>query len=370
MLTRRGVIAGAAASVAAAGVTRVTTATATAATPRSAERVPFRGRHQAGIATPQQQHAQVAAYDVSTRDVAHLAATLQAWTTAAERLTAGLPATRDSGEALGLGPARLTVTVGFGPSLFGRLGLAHLRPAALTDLPRFRGDALEPEWCGGDVVVQACADDLQVAHHAVRTLTRLAHGVLRPRWLQSGFLPGRSGSTPRNLFGFADGTANMRGTDAALLDRHVWAGAEDQAWMHGGSYLVVRRIRMRLEAWDASPLHEQEAAIGRSKATGVRLPRAPHGHAAVARPESNGGARLLRRGYAFSDGIDRAGRMDAGLLFLAFQRDPRTQFTRIQHNLSAHDEMNEYVRHVGSAVFACGPGISGTGSWATPLHST
>jgi deferrochelatase/peroxidase EfeB len=341
LLSRRGVLAGAAASVAAAGVARVAEVSSrgdvAVADATVARTVPFRGDHQAGIATPQQQHVRVAAYDVVPG--AALVATLDAWTEAAERLTAGLPAAHDSGEAVGLGPSRLTVTVGF-----ARPGLT---------LPAFRGEALDPRWCGGDVVVQACADDPQVAHHAVRTLTRLGRG-LRPRWMQRGFLPAMQG-TPRNLFGFADGTANLRGTDTRLLDEHVWN--ED-----GGSVLVVRRIRMHLEKWDGSSLHEQERAIGRSKSTGARLAQARHGHATLARPEANEGVRLLRRGYAFDDGLDATGRLDAGLLFLAYVRDVE-QFVRIQRCLAAHDEMNEYVTHVGSAVFACPRGLRAGESW-------
>jgi deferrochelatase/peroxidase EfeB len=216
--------------------------------------------------------------------------------------------------------------------------------------------------------VQACADDPQVVHHAVRTLSRLGHGSLRPRWLQSGFLPRPDGATPRNLFGFADGTANISGRDAATLDRHVWVGGDDDTWMRGGSYLVVRRVRMRLEEWDSSSLREQENAIGRSKTTGLRLATAAHGHATLARPESNGGVRLLRRGYAYAGELDVEGRLDAGLLFLAYQRDPRKQFVRIQQLLAAHDAMNEYVTHVGSAVFACPPGLAGSTTWGDQLR--
>jgi deferrochelatase/peroxidase EfeB len=346
LLSRRGVLAGAAASVAAAGVARVAEVTSrgdVAAADTATTVIPFRGERQAGIATPQQQHAQVAAYDVV--DASLLATTLDAWTEAAERMTAGLPAQHDSGEAAGLAASRLTVTVGF--------ARRSLR------LPAFRNDALERRWSGGDVVVQACADDPQVAHHAVRTLTRLGRG-LRLRWVQRGFLPTTQG-TPRNLFGFSDGTANLRGTDTKLLDEHVWTD-DGPPWLRGGSYLVVRRIRMHVEKWDASSLYEQQNAIGRSKSTGARLAHAPHSHAALARPEANGGVRLLRRGYSFDDGVVD-GRLDVGLLFLAYMRDVE-RFVRIQRALAAHDEMNEYVTHVGGAVFACPRGLRPGESWA------
>ncbi len=367
-VSRRGLLATAGAAVA---------ATVLADRPPRAGRVPghdavrvaFRGPHQAGIATPQQQHAVVIAYDVTGTGAASLAVTLRRWSRTAERLTAGLPVNADSDETLDLGPARLTLTVGFGRTLFSRTGMPDQRPAALETLPRFRGDALQRRWCGGDLVVQSCADDPQVALHAVRTLSRIGHPTVRPRWLQSGFLPTSTGTTPRNLFGFADGTANIQCGDTSALETHVWVAASEPAWMHGGSYLVIRRIRMDLEKWDASSVHEQESAIGRSKLTGRRLPSAHTGHATLARPQANGGVRLLRRGYAFSDGLDRGGRLDAGLLFLAYQRDPRKQFTPIQHRLAAHDAMTEYTRHVGSALFACPPGVVGEGWWGEALFT-
>lgn len=176
------------------------------------------------------------------------------------------------------------------------------------------------------------------------------------------------GTGARNLFGFSDGTANLDRRDDAALAEHVWVGGADEPrWLHGGSYLVVRRIRMRLEQWDASSLREQEAAIGRARSDGHRLPGRQRSHAALARPEANGGTRILRRGYAFAAGLDERGRLDAGLLFLAWQRDPHAQFVPIQHRLAQHDEMNEYVEHVGSALFVAPPGIQPGGWWGQPL---
>src|SRR5207302_4220086 len=150
-----------------------------------------------------------------------------------------------SGEALGLGPGRLTVTFGVGPPLFTKdgLGLASSRPPALVDLPAFRRDELDPARSGGDLCIQACADDRQVAFHAVRELVRLGYGYVKARWSQAGFLPGLTeGGTPRNLLGFKDGTNNVRPTERAALDRFVWVGSEGPGWMRGGSYLVVRRM--------------------------------------------------------------------------------------------------------------------------------
>jgi deferrochelatase/peroxidase EfeB len=345
--------------------------------------VPFLGRHQAGITTPQQDRLHLVALDLTTDRRADLVALLRTWTAAAAAMTAGrqigdaptlLAPPDDTGEAYGLAPARLTLTVGFGGSLLDRLGLP--RPPALADLPAFPGDALDPARSGGDLVVQACADDPQVAVHAVRNLVRLAHGTARVRWSQLGF--GRTSSTssaqdtPRNLFGFKDGTSNSGAP--------VWVRPGDgPAWMTDGSYLVVRRIAMTIETWDRTSLGEQEQVIGRHKRTGAPLGATqerdhvdvralPVGaHVREAHPDSNGGARMLRRGYSFVDGDDGLGHLDAGLCFLAYMRDPRTAFVPVQQRLAAHDAMNEYVRHTGSALFAVPPGVGPGGFWGDTL---
>ncbi len=252
--------------------------------------VPFHGAHQAGITTSVQSHLHFAAFDVTAPDRAGLLRLLQTWTAAAALLTRGkdlgvddgpLAPPRDTGEAVGHDAARLTLTFGFGPSLFDdRFGLTDRRPAALADLPRFAGDALDPDRSGGDLCIQACADDPQVAVHAIRNLTRLAAGSAAIRWAQLGFGKASSTSataqTPRNLFGFKDGTANVTADDRPGLDDHVWATAADDgnaaaAWMAGGSYLVARRIQMHIETWDRTSLQEQEQVTGRTKASGAPL---------------------------------------------------------------------------------------------------
>ncbi|GAB3362540.1 iron uptake transporter deferrochelatase/peroxidase subunit [Modestobacter lapidis] len=400
-----GVLAAGAAGGAVGRVTAGEPATSAAAVPFATEAVPFTGGHQAGIVTPAQDRLHFVAFDVTTGDRAELAGMLQTWTAAARRMTAGQDAgdtgavdgdpdavPDDTGEALGLPPSRLTLTVGFGPTLFttadgtDRFGLAGRRPAPLAELPAFPGDALDPATSGGDLCVQACADDPQVAVHAIRNLVRLGAGVVRIRWSQLGF--GRTSSTsgaqatPRNLFGFKDGTANLKSENSAAIERFVWVGADDPGadWLAGGSYLVTRRIRMMLEPWDASTLAEQEATIGRTKGTGAplgqraefdpadfsvrtgRRPAIPEtSHLFLAHP-TNSGTAILRRGYSFVDGTDGAGRLDAGLFFIAYQRDPETGFTQVQRNLRL-DAMNEYIRHTSSAVFACPPGVTGPGDW-------
>ncbi|MBV9755414.1 MAG: deferrochelatase/peroxidase EfeB, partial [Alphaproteobacteria bacterium] len=369
---------------------------------------PFWGAHQGGIATPQQAHTFFAAFDLTTKERGDVVALLRAWTAAAARLTAGQPAqplgddagvaAADTGEGLGLGPARLTVTFGFGAGLFvrdgnDRYGLAARRPEALVDLPRFNGDQLTDSRTGGDLSVQACADDPQVAFHAVRQLARLAsdgyaEGTARLRWTQAGFLSRPAdGSTPRNLMGFKDGTRQP-----ANLDEVVWVGADGPDWMAGGSYVVVRRIRMALEHWDHTEVDFQEQVVGRHKYSGAPLGKQSEfdavdldaadkdgnpvipatAHVRLAAATSNGGAQLLRRGYSYNDGTNvtaerwppwRQGlEYDAGLLFLAYQRDPRSGFIRIFEKVAKLDMMNQFVTHTGGGLFAC-PGGAAPGEF-------
>ncbi|NUV61654.1 iron uptake transporter deferrochelatase/peroxidase subunit [Streptomyces sp. CAI-85] len=353
--------------------------------------VAFHGPHQAGIATPVQDRLHFAAFDVTTTDRAAFVRLLKDWTDAARRMAAGkavgegafggLPEAPpdDTGEALGLKPSRLTLTVGFGPSLFKKFGLDARRPDALIDLPRFAGDALDAARSDGDLCVQACADDPQVAVHAIRNLARIGMGKVVIRWSQLGF--GKTSSTtpdaqtPRNLMGFKDGTRNIAGTETGRLEKFVWVGEKDgPAWMTGGSYLVARRIRMHIETWDRTSLQEQEDIFGRDKGEGAPVGKAkerdepflkamlPDAHVRLAHPDSNGGATLLRRGYSFTDGTDGLGRLEAGLFFLAYQRDVREGFVRVQRNL-ATDALNEYIQHVGSAVFAIPPGVRDQDDW-------
>ncbi len=365
--------------------------------------VPFHGQYQAGIATPVQDRLHFTTFDVLDSDRAKLITMLQAWTRAAERMCAGLDALDpgsfpsivqappgDTGEAVGLPPSRLTITIGFGPSLFSkggkdRFGLAKRRPDALKDLPHFRGDTLEALRSRGDIAVQACADDPQIAVHAIRNLARIGFGTVSVRWSQLGF--GKTSSTtpseqtPRNLFGFKDGTNNIAGDDFAGLDKHVWVRNSDQEWLNGGSFMVARRIRMLIETWDRTSLAEQENIIGRDKKEGapigLRLERDPVdfdqqpevAHVKLVAPEQNDGTTLLRRGYSFVDGSDGLGRLDAGLFFISFQNDP-AGFIKIQRKMSQDDVMNEYIRHTGSGLWACPPGVTGADRfWGDTLLS-
>jgi deferrochelatase/peroxidase EfeB len=390
-LSRRELLlrAGALGAVAAAGGAGLAVGRGTAEaspTAKPADAVPFHGRHQAGILTPQQEHLHFAVFDLEGEGRKQLRDLMREWTLAAEGLTTATPVRApgtsgnalsppgDTGESEGLGPARLTLTFGFGPGALARAGLAARRPEALIDLPHFFFDDLDPERSGGDLCVQACSDQQQVAFHAIRNLTRIARGAANPRWAQNGFHGGRpDGGTPRNLMGFKDGTNNLDPTDAEVMGRQVWVNAsEGPDWMADGSYLVARRIMIRVELWDRTGLAEQEQIMGRRRASGAplggleehdpvipeRLPR--DAHVLLANPRKPGSEleRFLRRGYNFGSAVDGLGQLEAGLFFLAYQRDPRKQFVPVQHRLAASDILNEYTLHTGSAIFAVPRGIS------------
>jgi deferrochelatase/peroxidase EfeB len=354
--------------------------------------VPFYGEHQAGIDTPAQDRLHFAAFDLVTESRSELRELMREWSRAAAEMTAGemigdasdveLAPPDDTGETVGLLPSRLTVTFGFGPGLFERrgLGLRGSRPGALREIPPLPGDELNAEESGGDLCVQACSDDPQVAFHAVRNLARIGRGTVVMRWSQLGFgrtaSTSRSQETPRNLMGFKDGTANIHAEDTEAMRRFVWVGSGNPAWMSGGSYMVTRRIRMLLEVWDRSALEDQEQTIGRAKYSGAPLgeseefdpldlqaerdgvPTIPvDAHVRLASPSVNAGERILRRGYSFTDGVDESlGELEAGLFFICFQRDPQRQFVAIQRRLGSSDALDEYIKHVGSAIFAVPPG--------------
>jgi deferrochelatase/peroxidase EfeB len=360
---------------------------------------PFHGRHQAGIVTPAQDRLHFAAFDVTTDSREELVALLKAWTAAAREMTSGDPVGQgaptpydapptDTGEALGLNASGLTLTFGFGPSLFekdgkDRFGLGARRPDLLRVLPHFPADNLDLSRSNGDLCVQACAHDPQVAVHAIRNLARIGFGTVAMRWAQLGF--GRTSSTstrqatPRNLFGFKDGTANLKSEEPEEIDRFVWVHEDDDpdaTWLAGGSYLVARRINMRIEPWDRTSLREQETLVGRTRPDGAPLSGgteftepdfelkgregpliAVDAHVRLVHPTQNKGVKMLRRGYNFTDGSTALGRLDAGLFFVAFVRNPDEQYIPMQTRLSAQDALMEYLQHTGSGLFAVPPGV-------------
>jgi len=394
-------VAGAGALAGAAGIGGFQIADARQSGENGDDGYPFHGEHQSGIVTPAQDRLHFASFDVTTESRDDLISLLRAWTDAAAAMTSGRavgsasatgydspPA--DTGEALGLPAAGLTLTFGFGATLFekegkDRFGLRGRRPKALRRLPHFSGDNLDPARTDGDLCVQACADDPQVAVHAIRNLARIGFGTVSVRWSQLGFsrtsTTSTAQSTPRNLFGFKDGTANVKAEETADLEKHVWVPADEltpsSAWLAGGSFLVARRIRMRIETWDRTSLREQEGLIGRTKGVGAPLSGgteftepefaqvggdgkpliAVDSHVRLAHPSENQGVRMLRRGYNFTDGNDSLGRLDAGLFFLAFVKDPRTHYIPMQSALSSHDSLMEYLTHTASGLYAVPPGV-------------
>ena len=370
---------------------------ATAATQRSDDddtvdlrrSYPFYGQvHQGGIATLPQRYAVFMSFSLAAgTGRADLQALLARWSAAGAILQQGKPVgtvqpqvevqpPTDTGEAYGLSPASLTVTIGLGPSLFGdRFGLAARRPAVFTDLPPLNGDNLDPRLHGGDLSVQACADDPQVCYHAVRNLARLGRNIVSPFWAVLGFGRASAGPgqhTPRNLLGFKDGTRNIS-TDAEY-DRFVWVDNSDQAWMNGGTYQVVRKIRMLMETWDVDRIGNQQRIFGRTKEDGAPLSGKAEfdtpnfsakdadgnplidrlSHVGLAARENNDGIMIRRRSYNYTDGLDANGQLNAGLLFISYQRDPQN-FIRLQNRLGSNDLLNEYIRHIGSAIFAVPP---------------
>ena len=411
--SRRAMFTGAGLGAALAGLAGVAGGRAWEASQRPEEAIltvyPFRGDHQAGITTPAQDNMFTAAFDVSTTDVEELKTLLSDWAVAAEQMTAGeliggqpssnkqLPP-KDTGEAWGYKPNGLTITFGVGKGLFvdadgkDRFGLAAKMPAVLKEgMPSFAGDQLHAAQSDGDLLVQACSNDAQVCVHAIRNLTRIAFGTAALRWSQVGY--GRTSSTsvdqetPRNLFGFKDGTNNIKAEDSSdQLNKHLWVQKGDDAaaeWMTGGTYYVARRIRMLAEIWDRLRLIEQEQTMGRDKRYGAPLSIAnptksseeftavdyeakddkgetlvpADAHIAVVSPEQNQGRRMLRRGYNYTDGSDSLGLLQTGLFFIAFVRDPRTNFYPILDRMTKSDALQEYLKHEASALFAIPPGI-------------
>ncbi len=342
--------------------------------------------HPPGVQTAPQRHAIVMTFDMlKGTTAADLKLLLARWTAAIAQLTQGKPIGQiqpahpealgqDTGEAAGLDPASLTITVGLGPGIFdGRFGLQDKRPALLKPLPALPSDSLSPSLTGGDLSLQVCADDPQVCYHAVRNLARMARDTVQTGWTVIGFGRASAGAgqqTPRNLLGFKDGTRNIK--EPADFDEHVWLSDAD--WMTGGTYQVVRKIEMDIEIWDADRVSDQEQVFGRTKLEGAPLTGTkeldtpkfaakdkagtpvidPTAHVALAAHENNGGVKILRRSYNYTDGINAYGQLDAGLLFVAYMNDP-AHFIRLQTALGANDLLNEYITHVGSAIFAVPP---------------
>ncbi|QES49099.1 deferrochelatase/peroxidase EfeB [Streptomyces venezuelae] len=344
--------------------------------------VAFHGDRQAGITTPLQAKGHLLALDLAPgAGRTEAIALLRRWSDSARRLMAGEPAAAgDTGIALDAGPCSLTVTFGFGHSFFDRTGLTHRRPTALDPLPDFSADQLDPKRSNGDLWIQIGANDGLVAFHALRTLQKEAGEAARIRWQMNGFnrSPGATGTpmTARNLMGQVDGTGNPKPAEPDF-DRRIFVpdagpGPAEHAWMAGGSYAVVRRIRMLLDDWEKQSLEQQEQIIGRKKANGAPLtggtettepdlnrfgadgkPVIPsNAHARISAPEQNGGAAMLRRPFSYHDGIGPDGTPDAGLLFVCWQADPLRGFVPVQRKLDRGDALSPFIRHEASGLYA------------------
>ncbi|MFI6344920.1 iron uptake transporter deferrochelatase/peroxidase subunit [Streptomyces sp. NPDC050560] len=340
----------------------------------------FHGKHQPGITSPMQARGHLAAFDLrgglGRKEAAGL---LRRWSATAERLMAGDTAAaggHDTGVALDAGPSSLTVTFGFGRGFFTRTGLEERRPAQLAPLPEFSSDHLDKARSEGDLWIQIGANDALVAFHALRALQKDAASVARLRWQMNGFnrSPGATvhPMTTRNLMGQIDGTDNPKPSESDFERRIFVPEGGDPGWMAGGSYVVVRRIRMLLDSWEKLALSDQEAVIGRRKSDGapltgggehseMRLEKTDAGgdlvvpenaHARITRPDQNGGAAMLRRPYSYHDGFRDDGTPDAGLLFICWQADPLRGFVPVQRKLDRGDALSRYIRHEASGLFA------------------
>lgn len=383
---------GAGVSGAAAAGAVIGTTTGAAAPPRAAAvdeaamRVPFHGAHQSGALTQSRQTLMLA-YDSTAQSRAELQDLLRTLTERARFLmTGGMPTPEgitatvaDSG-TLGpvVPPDRLTVSVGVGSSLFDeRYGLAARRPRALVPMRTFPNDELDPAWCHGDISVQISANHADTALHALRDIARNTRGGMQARWRLDGFTsPPRPSGVPRNHFGFMDGISNPDIASPRVSEELIWADDADQPWTAGGSYLVVRLIRMLTEFWDRVPLAEQEQMIGRRRDSGAPLdaehyddapdyaldplgaavPLTAHMRLANPRTAKSAGSRLLRRGYNYDNGMDDVGNLDMGLIFTCYQRNPRAQFEATQTRL-IDEPMVDYVTPFGGGYYLLLPGV-------------
>ncbi|MDX2403413.1 iron uptake transporter deferrochelatase/peroxidase subunit [Streptomyces microflavus] len=356
----------------------------------------FHGKHQPGITTPLQARGHLVAFDlVAGAGRKEAVALMRRWSALARELMAGRPAGgsadgpgHDTGIALDAGPSSLTVTFGFGRTFFARTGLTSRLPAALDPLPPFSSDQLDAKRSDGDLWVQIGADDALVAFHALRAVQKESAGTVKVRWQMNGFnrTPGATARpmTARNLMGQIDGTGNPKPADEDF-DRRIFVPASPgtpQEWLEGGSYAVVRRIRMLLDDWEKLPVDRQEQVIGRRKADGAplsggsettamdldkagpdgRLVIPDNAHARISSPEKNGGAAMLRRPFSYHDGISEDGTPDAGLLFVCWQADPFQGFVPVQRKLDRGDALSPFIRHEASGLFAV-PGGAAEGEY-------
>ncbi len=393
---RRRMLLGLAAGGAGLGLPAATQAADTASAQPPSLAISFEGEHQAGVTTPQPYAGMVVAFDVLAENRDQLQALFVTLTERIRFLTQGgtppklgpgFPAA-DSG-ILGptIVPEHMTVTLAVGASLFDeRFGLTALRPRHLSEMESFFNDALEPDLCHGDLLLQFCAETPEETIHALRDIVRNTPDTLALRWKQEGFAAthgSRSGpiGTGRNMLGFKDGTANADIRNPAVMNDYVWLqpGGDEPAWTAGGTYQAVRLIRNFVERWDRTPLGEQESIIGRHRDSGAPLGKAAEfddpdyasdakgervpldAHVRLANPRAPGLIpKLIRRGFNYSNGVTRSGQLDMGLLFIAFQANLTEGFVATQKRLD-QEPLEEYVKPFGGGYFFVLPGVTQPG---------
>lgn len=360
-------------------------------------RVPFFGVHQSGVVNPAPAAALMVAFDVTAQSKADLVRLFQTLTQRIAFLMAGgTPPSIDAkfppSDSGVLGtkvfPDNLTMTVAVGNSLFDqRFGLQALKPQHLMAMPNFPNDQLDPNLCHGDLLLQCCSNTAETNIHALRDILKNLPDLLTVRWKTEGFLPPHTlkklgKDTVRNLLGFKDGTANLKVDDTKLMDRTVWVQPKsgEPAWATGGTYQVVRVIRNLVERWDRTPLQEQEAIIGREKGSGAPLglhherdlPDYAHdpkgkaipldAHIRLANPRQSEVGLILRRGFNYSEGVDRSGHLNMGLLFVCFQSDLERGFITVQNRLKG-EPLEEYIKPIGGGFFFALPGVTAKGQY-------
>jgi deferrochelatase/peroxidase EfeB len=366
------------------------------ATPAPPAQVPFHGVHQAGILTPepQQRYSTHAALDVTAASKAELTELFQTITTRARFLTSGgtppdLGVGSPPSDSDILGPVvpadGLTVTLSVGSTLFDdRFGLAAGKPKYLTPMRTFPNDALEDAWCGGDLMLQLCANNPDTVHHALRDIAKHTRGGMQPAFRMEGFVsPPRPSGTPRNLLGFKDGISQPDGTELQQLAWVTEASGEPR-WATGGSYHVVRLIRMLIEFWDRVSINEQQNMFGRFRDSGATLDSTtgneftppdyhadPQGnvipldsHIRLANPRTTKTepSRIYRRPYNYDLGFDENGNVQCGLIFVCFQEDVRKQFEAVQTRL-IDEPLTDYIQPFGGGYYFALPGVRNTSDY-------
>ncbi|KPD03568.1 iron uptake transporter deferrochelatase/peroxidase subunit [Moellerella wisconsensis] len=361
-------------------------------TARFDQQINYQGQHQAGVITPEQKEAIFIALNITTKhrdEVKRLFQLLTqriAFLTQTQQLPADLNDKMPPAESGILGsylqPDSLTITVSLGNSIFDdRFGFQSQKPYYLTEMTSFPNDRLEKQWCGGDIVLQICANSKESTLYALRDILKYITPYAAPLWKIDGFLPARdieNKSTPINLFGFKDGTGNAPSSDNQLMDDLIWitSGSKEPTWCTGGTYQAIRLIRFNLEFWDRTPLEDQENDFGRHKTTGAPIgmkhemdppefEQDPHGdrilfdsHMRRAEPRNphRHSAKLRRRSYSYSLGLTNSGLLDMGLIFVSYQKNLKTGFIDTQKRLNG-EPLERYIKPFGGGYYFVLPGI-------------